>query len=85
MEKIICEGHDVLITGGEDYPIIGDLLSKEECEWAITQFAIKGYKRHWNCLEKAIFIASYLGKKGSVFRGVNGDVRGLYINIWIQI
>jgi hypothetical protein len=63
MEKILCEGHDVLFTGEEDYPIIGDLFSKEDCEWAFTIFAIKKYKRYWNCLEKAKIIADYLGKK----------------------
>ena len=63
MERIVCEKHNVLLTGEESYPIVGNTLSKDDCGWAMKMFAVMRWKRHWNCLEKAKMVADYLGKR----------------------
>jgi len=48
------------MTGGEVFPIIGDLITPEQCSEITRKF--KGLHPLWNCLEKAQITQQYLGK-----------------------
>ncbi len=50
--------NDELLTGTEQYRIIGDLLSDDLCRKIMQSCA--GLSRHWHCLEKAIKVKQFL-------------------------
>lgn len=87
--------NDPRLLGTERFPIIGNALSVSEMETIMK--ALKGYRKHWNCFEKAKIVVEILGK-GVVALGsltvVSGDNRSTYgymfnppfeFHAWVQV
>lgn len=50
---------DPLITGEEDFPIVGNLLNKEQLKEIFNRCI--GIRRNWSCIDKAIEAQNILG------------------------
>lgn len=63
----VLDDQGQVLSGSEEYPIIGNLLSKSEVKriWAM----LKGKSRFWNCIEKAMIVKKAAGENAVVVIG----------------
>jgi hypothetical protein len=96
MTALDCISHDEpLMDGTEEFPIHGSLLTSAES--MLIRKNMKGFRRHWHCLEKAQRVVSLLGR-GVVVIGslhvISGDGKSTYgynfnppyeFHAWVQL